>query len=81
VLQAAGHRAPTRRRLPAGLTPREAEVLRLLARGRSNKEIARRLVLGPRTVSNHLEHVCTRLRVSSRAAATLYASQHGLVGA
>ena len=81
VLQAAGHRASTRRSLPAGLTAREAEVLQLLARGHPNKEIARRLVLSPKTVSNHLERVYIKLQVSSRAAATLYASQHGLVGA
>ena len=54
---------------------------RLLARGHPNKEIARRLVLSPKTVSNHLERVYGKLQVSSRAAATLYATQHGLVGA
>jgi HD-GYP domain-containing protein (c-di-GMP phosphodiesterase class II) len=81
VLTAAGHRAPTRRQFPAGLTPREAEVLALLARGHSNKEIARRLVLSAKTVSNHLEHVYSKLQVSSRSAATLYAAQHGLVNA
>ena len=81
VLTADGHRAPVRRDFPAGLTPREAEVLKLLARGHPNKEIARRLLLSPKTVSNHLEHVYSKLQVSSRAAATLYATQHGLVGA
>jgi DNA-binding CsgD family transcriptional regulator len=81
VLNAAGQRARARPRLPAGLTAREAEVLQLLARGHPNKEIARRLVLSPKTVSNHLERVYSKLQVSSRAAATLYATQHGLVGA
>jgi HD-GYP domain-containing protein (c-di-GMP phosphodiesterase class II) len=80
VLRAAGHRAPARREGPAGLTAREVEVLALLARGLANKEIARRLGITPKTVSNHLEHVYTKLDVGSRAAATLYATQHGLVG-
>jgi len=80
VLRAAGHRAPARREGPGGLTVREAEVLGLLARGLTNREIARRLGITPKTVSNHLEHVYTKLDVGSRAAATLYATQHGLVG-
>jgi DNA-binding NarL/FixJ family response regulator len=80
VLRASGHRAPTRREGPGGLTVREGEVLMLLARGLANKEIARKLGITPKTVSNHLEHVYTKLDVGSRAAATLYATQHGLVG-
>ena len=80
VLRAAGHRATSRREGPGGLTVREVEVLALLARGLANKEIARRLGVSPKTVSNHLEHVYTKLDVGSRAAATLYATQHGLVG-
>jgi HD-GYP domain-containing protein (c-di-GMP phosphodiesterase class II) len=81
VLKAAGHRAPARRSWPGGLTAREVDVLILLARGHSNKEIARRLVVTPKTVSNHLEHIYTKLGISSRVAATLYATQHGLMGA
>ena len=80
VLRAAGHRAPARRSWPAGLTTREVEVLGLLARGSSNKQIAQRLVVSPKTVSNHVEHVYTKIGVSSRAAATLYATQQGLLG-
>ncbi len=80
VLRAAGHRAPARREGPAGLTVREVEVLALVARGLANKEIARRLGVTPKTVSNHVEHIYTKLGVGSRAAATLYATQHGLVG-
>jgi HD-GYP domain-containing protein (c-di-GMP phosphodiesterase class II) len=80
VLRAAGHRAPARREGPGGLTVREVEVLALVARGLANKEIARRLDITPKTVSNHLEHIYTKLDVGSRAAATLYATQHGLVG-
>jgi HD-GYP domain-containing protein (c-di-GMP phosphodiesterase class II) len=80
VLKAAGHRAPARREWPAGLTAREVEVLGLLARGHSNKEIAARLVVTPKTVSNHVEHIYTKIEVSTRAAATLFATRHGLVG-
>jgi HD-GYP domain-containing protein (c-di-GMP phosphodiesterase class II) len=80
VLRAAGHRAPARRDRPGGLTAREAEVLALLARGCSNKDIAVRLVVTPKTVSHHVEHIYSKLGVSSRATATLFAIQHGLVG-
>jgi HD-GYP domain-containing protein (c-di-GMP phosphodiesterase class II) len=80
VLAAAGHRAPALRAWPAGLTAREVEVLGLLARGRSNRQIAAELVVSPKTVANHVEHIYSKLGVSSRASATLYATQHGLVG-
>jgi HD-GYP domain-containing protein (c-di-GMP phosphodiesterase class II) len=80
VLRAAGHRAPARRSWPGGLTAREVEVLGLLARGHSTREIAQRLVVTPKTAANHVEHIYAKLGVSSRAAATLYATQHGLVG-
>jgi HD-GYP domain-containing protein (c-di-GMP phosphodiesterase class II) len=79
VLGAAGHRVSRRREGPAGLTPREIEVLRLLARGLSNKEIAERLVISPKTVSNHIEHIYAKIDSSSRAAASLFAMQHGLL--
>ena len=80
VLRAAGQRAPARRVWPAGLTSREVEVLGLLARGQSAKQIAQRLSVTPKTVANHVEHIYTKLGVSSRASATLYATRHGLVG-
>ncbi len=80
VLRAAGHRAPARRSWPGGLTAREVEILGLIARGYSNKQIARRLVVSPKTVANHVEHVYSKLGISSRSAATLYATQHGLMG-
>lgn len=80
VLTAAGQQAPARREWPCGLTAREVEVLGLLARGHANKEIARRLVVTPKTVSSHVEHIYAKIGVSSRAAATLFAAQHGLVG-
>jgi len=79
VLGAAGHRVPRRREGPAGLTSREVEVLQLLARGLSNKDIAERLVISPKTVSNHVEHIYAKIDASSRAAAGLFAMQHGLL--
>lgn len=79
VLGAAGHRVARRREGPAGLTPREVEVLRLLARGLPNKEIAERLVISPKTVANHAEHIYAKINASSRAAAGLFAMQHGLL--
>ena len=63
----------------AGLTPREVEVLRLVARGFSNKEIAKQLVISPKTVSNHVEHIYAKIDISSRAAAGFFAMQHGLL--
>ena len=79
VLGAAGHRVPRRREGPAGLTQREVEVLRLLARGLSNKEIAKRLVISPKTVANHVEHIYAKIDASTRAAAGLFAMRHGLL--
>jgi HD-GYP domain-containing protein (c-di-GMP phosphodiesterase class II) len=79
VLSAAGHRVPRRREGPAGLTTREVEVLKLLAQGLSNKEIAARLVISPKTAGNHIEHIYAKIDASSRATASLFAVQHGLL--
>jgi HD-GYP domain-containing protein (c-di-GMP phosphodiesterase class II) len=79
VLGAAGHRITRRREGPAGLTAREVEVLRLLARGLSNKEIAALLTISPKTVANHAEHIYAKIDAPTRAAAGLYAMQHGLL--
>jgi DNA-binding CsgD family transcriptional regulator len=79
VLAAAGHRVPRRREGPAGLTPREVEVLRLLARGLSNKEIAQRLSITPKTVGNHAEHIYAKIDAQSRAAAAFFAMREGLL--
>jgi HD-GYP domain-containing protein (c-di-GMP phosphodiesterase class II) len=81
VLSAVGHRVPRRREGPAGLTPREVEVLRLLAQGLSNREIAERLVISPKTAGNHIEHIYAKIDASSRATASLFAMQHGLLPA
>ena len=80
VLRAAGHRGQAPAHWPAGLTPREVEVLRLLVRGLSNKEIAQRLVISRKTAGNHVEHIYSKLGVSNRARASLFAMQHGLMG-
>ena len=68
-----------RREGPAGLTVREVEVLQLVARGLSNREIARRLVISPKTVGSHVEHIYDKINASSRATASLFAVQHGLL--
>jgi DNA-binding CsgD family transcriptional regulator len=69
----AGHDA-----LPRGLTPREAEVLRLVASGKTNRDIAVELVISEHTVARHLQNMFVKLDVSSRSAATAFAFEHGL---
>ena len=64
---------------PAGLTPREVEVLRLVATGRTNPQIAAGLVLSEKTVARHLSNIFTKLDVGSRTAAAAYAYEHGLM--
>jgi DNA-binding NarL/FixJ family response regulator len=81
VLAAAGHRtSPSRAGGPAGLTTRESDVLVLLSQGMPNKGIARELGISPKTVSNHIEHVYSKLGVSNRTGAAMYAMQYGIVG-
>jgi DNA-binding NarL/FixJ family response regulator len=72
---------PDRTTHPAGpdLTAREAEVLILVARGKSNRTIARDLCISEKTVASHLNHIFTKLGLSSRSAATAYAYEHNLV--
>jgi DNA-binding NarL/FixJ family response regulator len=79
VLAAAGHRVPRRREGPAGLTAREVEVLVLVARGMSNKQIADRLVITAKTVGNHVEHIYSKIEAKNRAGASLFAMRHGLL--
>lgn len=80
VLAAAGQatRPPNVPR-PACLTEREVEVLRLVARGHANKQIAAKLGISAKTVGHHVEHIYTKANVSTRAGATLFAMEHGLL--
>jgi HD-GYP domain-containing protein (c-di-GMP phosphodiesterase class II)/DNA-binding CsgD family transcriptional regulator len=80
VLAAAGRRAaPPPPRWPADLTDREVEVLRLIARGRSNREVAQQLFIAPKTVGRHVENLYRKIGVSSRAAAALFAMEQRLL--
>jgi len=79
VLRAAGHRVRRRREWPAGLTAREVEIVRLLARGLTAKAIAERLVISPKTASSHIEHIYAKAGVSNRAQLSLFAMKHGLM--
>jgi HD-GYP domain-containing protein (c-di-GMP phosphodiesterase class II) len=83
VLDAAGQSVrPTtvaRATHPAGLTDREVEVLRLIARGRANKPVAAPLGISPKTVGHHVEHIYVKAGVTTRSGATLFAMEHGLL--
>jgi HD-GYP domain-containing protein (c-di-GMP phosphodiesterase class II)/DNA-binding CsgD family transcriptional regulator len=92
VLAAAGQRGPARgpggpggpgaRAVrPGGLSPREAQVLSLLARGRSTRQIAAELGITPKTAGHHISHIYAKLDVSTRATAALFALEHGLLRA
>ena len=78
VLEAAGQRAPRLER-PAGLTEREVEVVAMLARGLQTKQVARALGISAKTADRHIQNAYRKIGVSSRAAATLFAMEHGLV--
>jgi HD-GYP domain-containing protein (c-di-GMP phosphodiesterase class II) len=79
VLSAAGHPSLRRRDRPANLTDREVDVLRLVARGLSSRQIADRLVISPKTARNHIEHIYAKIGASSRATASLFAMRNGLL--
>jgi DNA-binding NarL/FixJ family response regulator len=63
----------------SGLSPREVQVLRLVATGLSDAQVAEKLIVSPRTVSTHLQSIYSKLGVNSRLAATRYALEHGLI--
>jgi HD-GYP domain-containing protein (c-di-GMP phosphodiesterase class II) len=79
VLGASGHRRSGRPASPAGLTPREVEVLVLVARGASTRHVARTLHITPKTAGNHIERIYAKIGASSRSTATLFALQHGML--
>jgi DNA-binding CsgD family transcriptional regulator len=70
--------APLAAPLPAGLSRREAEVLRLVTAGKSNRQIAETLFLSEKTVANHLTHIFNKIGVDNRAAAVAFAVRCGL---
>jgi DNA-binding NarL/FixJ family response regulator len=72
--------APATGESPDGLTPREIEVLALIAEGLSNQQIARRLVVGEATVKTHVNHLFAKAGLRDRAQAVRYAYRHGLAG-
>ena len=78
VLAAAGHQRRARPVLPSGLTAREVEVLTLLARGHTTRAIADALVISVKTAEHHVQHIYTKIGVSTRGAAALFAAQQGL---
>jgi HD-GYP domain-containing protein (c-di-GMP phosphodiesterase class II) len=79
VLEVAGGVQASRvRGWPGGLSDREVEVLRLVARGGTNKDVARELGISHRTVQHHVGHIYTKIGVTSRAGAALFAAEHGL---
>jgi HD-GYP domain-containing protein (c-di-GMP phosphodiesterase class II) len=80
ILASAGHaRTPREHPWPAGLTDREVEVLRLAARGLSNRRIGERLFISPKTADHHVQHIYAKIGVSTRAGAAIYAMQHDLL--
>ena len=81
MLAAAGHSSGDSEAVvgAVGLSARETQVLRLIARGNSNKQIGTTLFVTEKTVEHHVTHIYNKLGISSRAAATLYAMQSGLL--
>jgi DNA-binding NarL/FixJ family response regulator len=77
-LSEAGNHPQQLLELPVPLTPRELDVLRLLARGLSNREIAHHLVISEATAMTHVRSILAKLRLSNRTQAALYARNHGL---
>lgn len=79
VLAAAGQSHGKRRTGPAGLTSREIEVLALIVRGASTRQVAQRLAITPKTAETHIERIYAKTGASNRAVATLFAVQNGLL--
>src|SRR6266508_1127889 len=80
VIEAAGQRiAHVRSAWPEGLSEREVDVLRLVARGLSNRQVAAALFISPRTAEHHVQHIYAKIGASTRAAAAMFAMEHGLL--
>ena len=80
VLAAAGQPQGKRRIGPSGLTPREIEVLMLIARGASTRQVAKELAITPKTAETHIERIYAKTGATTRSTSTLFALQHGLLG-
>ena len=81
MLEAAGGTSlEIREEYPAGLSEREVEVLRLVAQGRTTREIAEALVITEKTAGHHVEHIYAKTGVSTRVGAALFAMKHDLTG-
>jgi HD-GYP domain-containing protein (c-di-GMP phosphodiesterase class II) len=82
VLSATGHKvSKARKAMVGGLSKREVEVLRLLSRGLTIKQMADEMVISEKTVDSHIQHIYNKINVSTRVAATLFAMEHQLLGA
>jgi HD-GYP domain-containing protein (c-di-GMP phosphodiesterase class II) len=80
ILHAAGQpTTPARRSWPAGLSDREVEVLCLISRGLSKKQVAEALVIAPSTADHHVRHIYDKIGVSTRAGAAVFALEHGIL--
>ena len=79
VLSAMGHVVSSRQQISGGLSERELDVLRLIARGQSIKEMAENLTIAPKTVDSHIQHIYNKIGVNTRAGATLYAMENKLL--
>jgi HD-GYP domain-containing protein (c-di-GMP phosphodiesterase class II) len=81
VIQSVGGAAKSlAKAIPGGLTDREVEVLRLMSKGNTNKQIGQELFISPKTVGRHVENIYAKIGVSTRAGAALYAMEHRLLG-
>jgi HD-GYP domain-containing protein (c-di-GMP phosphodiesterase class II) len=81
VLTAAGHSlGSVRRAWPVAMTDREVEILRLICRGQTKKQVADQLTISVRTVDHHVRHIYEKAGVQTRAGATLFAVEHDLLG-
>lgn len=81
VLSAVGHGPPKRPTAPADLTPREVEVLKLIAIGHTTVQAAQALSISAKTTDHHIQHIYAKIGASNRSVATLFAMQHGLLDA